>query len=259
MPSRRRSCPGERYRVQLKLNDVGQAVPAGHRLRLALTQRLLADDLAVAAGNGDAAYQARAGSSCRCGRRATRTTESAAVRAAGGQPAAARRSPSGRLARAPRRGRPDRRAADRRVVQGPRRRADRRERHRDRQRRARDLRDRGRRSAFGAGGNALAQPARRAATGASARRSTTVQTATERPFSSPPASTPMRARRAFSAARGRSKFRAISSEPRNGQPAGTHFGERLAGATLLIWNRIAATTRRLLGRLINGGFQWILG
>ena len=29
--------PGQRYRVTLKLNDVGQAVPAGHRLRLALT------------------------------------------------------------------------------------------------------------------------------------------------------------------------------------------------------------------------------
>ena len=177
--------PGQRYRITLKLNDVGQAVPAGHRLRLALTNAYWPtvwpspqETVTIYPG------ESRLDLPVRPPREEDATPS---VRATRGKPSArdSRHAPA--IARAARRDRPDRRAPDGRFVQGSRRRADRPERHRERQRGDRDLCDCGGRPALGARRDALAERAGARTTGASARNRRPCRRLPNRPFSSRPA------------------------------------------------------------------------
>ena len=231
--------PGSATGLQLKLNDVGQAVPAGHRLRLALTQRLLADDLALAADDlRHALCQARAGSSCRSGRLARKTRicgRSSHRRAARRSQTVATRPPSrerraeidltgGRLTVVSFKDR----GAERIVESGI------------------EIDNEGLETYSIAADDPLSARAEMRWTQPASRgrleRPHGIDDRPDRdraaPFSSPPASTPTKARRAFSAARGRSKSRAISSDLRNGRPASAILENGVAGASFLIWNRI---------------------
>ena len=66
---------GERYRVRIQLNDAGSVFPAGHKVRLAISTDLLADDLAES-GDGDTADLWLARSICRNARPTSQTPNS---------------------------------------------------------------------------------------------------------------------------------------------------------------------------------------
>ena len=175
--------PGERYRVRFKLNDVGQAVPAGHRLRLSLTNAYWPTIWpSPQTGDGDASHRRKPARRCRSVRRVMRGRELRAFEPPEGSAAAGdvvTRPPSrerraeldltgGRLTVVSFKDR----GAERIVENG----IESRQRRASRPTRSpRTTRSRRGRRCAGATGC-------RAATGASAPRSTTVQTATEDAF-----------------------------------------------------------------------------